>query len=254
MFEQSLGWLIPYSLLMLVMLHAMMEFTVSLLAQRPRSQRKPASAAELREHLLALNEPDQPYQLVEGLDCDLEIYWEVGQAPPRGRFALAKGATVGRLRCLLDESRHELRLNQVDRSFYFFLGMSGWLPRVRGYFSFQAGPPGHAMTAEISHVANRRGWTVRPVLWWFQATYQGYHLVERLTPAPLRRWSARRFWGIVYPVSYVLGIGYLAAVIGPLDWHNLALILGISAAWWGIWGLLVWMLCGFPAFWRRRRG
>jgi hypothetical protein len=46
---------------------------------------------------------------------------------------------------------------------------------------------------------------------------------------------------------------YLVAMIGPLDRRNLLLLLGISAAWWGIWGFLVWMLTGFPAFWRRQR-
>lgn len=33
--EQSLLWLLPYALLMLLMVHAMMEFTISLLVQRP---------------------------------------------------------------------------------------------------------------------------------------------------------------------------------------------------------------------------
>ncbi len=246
-------WLVPYVLLLLLMLHAMMEFTVSLLAQRPPARRKPIAAAELRERLLALNRAGLPDQLVEGRDCDLEIYSQVEYPPPAGRFAIGKGASVQHLRLLLDEGRRELRLNQVSHSYGFFLGIVGWLPRIRGYFSFQAGPPGQAMTKEISQIANQSGWVVRPALWWFQTTYRGYRFLERLTPALLRRWPARRFWGILYPLSYALGLVYLVAMIGPLDRHNLLLLLGISAAWWGIWGFLVWVLCGFPAFWRRWR-
>ena len=115
--EQSPWWLIPYVLLMLVMIHAMMEFTVSLLVQRPPANRKPITADELRKRLLVVNEADQPYPLVEGKDCDLEIHWELGEVPQPSRLAIAKAASGGRLRLLLDERRHELRMNQVTRKF-----------------------------------------------------------------------------------------------------------------------------------------
>jgi hypothetical protein len=251
--DQSLWWLLPYVLLMAVMLHAMMEFTVSLLAQRPQGNRKPIPPDELRQRLLAANEAGQPYQLVAGQDCDLEIDWELGVVPQPRRLAIVKSASGGRLRLLLDEQRHELRMNEVTRSYYFIFGLVGRLPRLGGYAGFQSGPPGHPMTRELSRVANRGGWSVRPVLWWFQATHQGYHFLESLTPAPLRRWPARRFWGILYPLSYGLGVGYLVVIIGSLDRQDGLLLVGISAGWWGIWGFLVWMLRGFPAFWRRRR-
>jgi hypothetical protein len=251
--EQSPWYLIPYVLLMLVMVHAMMEFTVSLLVQRPPAKRKPITANELRQRLLTLHESDQPYRLLEGQDCDLEIYWKQEEASQPGRWAMARGASDSRLRFLLDEQRHELRMNQVSRSYFIFLGLHGWLPRLAGYASVQSGPPGQVMTQEISRIANRFGWSVRPVLWWFQATHSGYHFLEAITPAPLRRWPARRFWGFLYPLSYVVGMGYLATIIGPLDYQDVLLFLGISAAWWGVWGFLVWMLRGFPAFWRRRR-
>ena len=249
--EQSLWWLVPYVFLMLVMLHAMMEFTVSLLARPPWSQRKPIAPDQLRARLLALDRPDQAYRLVEGRDCDLEIYWETSQTPPPGRFAIATGADRGRLRFLLDGQRHELRMHQSTQSHGLFLGLVGWLPRLAGYYSFQAGPPSPAMTREIGQVAHQGGWGVRPVLWWFQATRRGYRILEVLTPLPLRGWPACRFWGILYPLSYALGMGYLVLIIGPLEPHDLRLLLGISAAWWGVWGFLVWMLLGFPAFWRR---
>ena len=251
--EDNLLWLIPYGLLLLVMVHAMMEFTVSLLVQRPTAKRKPIGAKKLLQRLLELSEPDRTHPLMQGKDCDLEIHWETEEAPRPRRFAVAKGAAVFHLRFLLDERRHELRMNLVTRSYFFFLGLVGWLPRFGGYFSVQAGPPGEAMTKEISQITTRNGWSVRPVLWWFQATHGGYRFLERVTPVALRRWSARRFWGILYPVSYALAMGYLVAVMGPLSRRDLLLLLGISALWWGIWGLLVWILRGFPAFWRRWR-
>jgi hypothetical protein len=144
-------------------------------------------------------------------------------------------------------------MHQVDSGSSFFVGLEGWLPRLQGSAGFGAGPPGEFLTKDINQVANRSGWTVRPVLWWFQATYSGYRFLQAITPGPLRKWPARRFWGLIYPLSFFGGVGYLVAIIGPLDWNNLLVLVGVSAGWWGIWGFLVWTLCGFPAFWRRRR-
>ncbi len=252
MLEQSLWWLVPFALLMLVMLHAMMEFTVSLLVQRPPARRKPTTAGELRKRLLAADQADQPHPLVRGKDCDLEIYWEQREAPPPGRLSIAKAASSGRLRFLLDERRFEMRMNQVSRSYYFFFGLTGWLPRLSGFAGVQSGPPGHAATEKFGRIANRSGWSVRPVLWWFQATYNGYRWLETLTPAVFRRWPARRFWGILYPLSYALGVGYLVLILGSADSNDVVLLVGISAIWWGAWAFLAWMLRGFPSF--RRRG
>lgn len=84
------------------------------------------------------------------------------------------------------------------------------------------------MTRELSRITNRAGWSLRPVLWWFQATHRGFHRLETLTPAPLRRWSARRFWGILYPLSYLLGMSYLVVIIGPFDRHNWLVLVGVS--------------------------
>ena len=251
--EQSVWWLVPFALLMLWMVHAMMEFTVSLLVQRPPAKRTPVAADELRRRLLAADEGDQLCRLVAGKDCDLEIYWETREAPQPSRRAIARGASAGHLRLLLDEQRHEVRINEVTRSYYWFVGLSGWVPRIAAYAGAAAGPPGQAITREISRVAGQGGWTVRPVLWWFQATKRGHRFLETATPAPLRQWPARRLWGILYPLSYVLGIGYLLAIVGPLDGQDVLMIVGISAVWWGIWGFLVWVLLGFPAFWRDRR-
>lgn len=251
--EQSPWWFVPFILLTMVMLHAMMAFTVSLLVQRPLQKRKPIRANELRQRLLTLNETDEHYQIDAGQDCDLEIYWKLEEAGPPGGLAIYKAASDGRLRLLLDEQRHELRVNQVSRSYYFFLGLAGRLPRLRGYAAFHSGPPGHALTDEISRIANRGGWSVRPVLWWFEATHRGHYWLNRLTPAPLRQWPARRLWGFVYPISYILAIGYLVLIIGPFDQRDWLILATVSIAWWGMWGFLVWLLCGLPRFWRRNR-
>ena len=135
----------------------------------------------------------------------------------------------------------------------FFLDLEGWLPRLQGYASMSAGPPGQMLTKDISHMAYRCGWTVRPVIWWFQATHSGARVLQALTPALLGRWPARRFWGELYPLIYFLGLGYLVAIIGPLDRHTLLMLIGVSAIWWGIWGFLAWALSGFPALRRERR-
>jgi len=249
--DQNPTVLIPYAVLMLVMLHAMMEFTVSLLAKPSPTKRKPVPADELRKRLLALETSEQAFQLRQGQDCDLEIYWEyVMDRQPVG-LAIQRGSSMNRIRLLLDEVRHEIRMNEASRSAYFFLGMVGWLPRLRGHFSAQAGPPGEGMTGHIRQVAHHAGWGVRPVIWWFEATYQGHRFLETLTPSFLRKWPARRLWGILYPLSFILGMGYLVAILRPLDGRNLFILLGVSAAWWGVWGFLTWMLLGFPRFWRR---
>jgi len=133
-------------------------------------------------------------------------------------------------------------MNQVSRSYFFFLGLNGWIPRIRGFASVHSGPPGQMMTNEISRIEARGGWRVHPVLWWFQASHSGYHFLEAITPAPLRRWSARRFWGLLYPLSYLLGMGYLITIIGPLDRQDILIFSGVSAAWWGIGAFLVWLV------------
>jgi hypothetical protein len=161
--EQSLWWLVPYAVLILLMVYAMMEFTVTLL-QRPPANRKPVAGAELRRRLLALNEPDHPHPLVVGQDCDLEMRWEHADFR-RSRFALSRHSSSSHLRFLLDERRYELRMNQVDSGSGFFLGLEGWLPRLQGYASLSAGPPGQMLTKDISQMTYRSGWTVRPVLW-----------------------------------------------------------------------------------------
>lgn len=246
--DQSLWWLMPYIVLMLVMLQAMIEFTVSLLVQRPQAKRSPVPAKELERRLLAESQDAPSYRLVEGKDCDLEIVWAPVETTAAEGTLFANSASRSHIRLLFDETRHDLRVNQVSRSYFFLVGMAGWLPRLRAYASAQSGPPDAAMTDEISRIANRCGWSVRPVIWWFQATHRGFHFLETLSPKPLRDWSARRTWGILYPLSFLLMIAYLIAITGGFAWDDLAVIAIVTVGWWGIWGFLVWMLLGFPAF------
>ncbi len=252
MLERSAWWLLPYGVLMVLMLHAMMEFSVSLLARRPSSRRRPVTKVELLRRLLTIDDPDWPAPLAEGGDCDLEIRWRLPRARERKRWAIAGSGGGGRMRLLLDESRGEVRLHEVGGSYGFFLGLAGWLPRVRGSAGAGAGPPGQAMIDQISRVALHSGWGVRPVLWRYQATHRGLGRLRRLAPTSLRRWPARRFWGVVYPVSFFAGVAYLVAILGPLSRRDWLLVVGVCAAWWGVWGLLVWSLAGFPAL--RKRG
>lgn len=67
-------WLLPYGALTLVMLHAMMELSVSLLAARAPSRRTPVAKADLLRRLRAIEDPDWPAPLTPGVDCDLEIH------------------------------------------------------------------------------------------------------------------------------------------------------------------------------------
>ncbi len=247
--EQNPWWILPYLLLMLLMVHAMLEFTVSLLAEEPALKRRPIPAAELKKRLLEEGTPDGTYPLLPGRDCDLEISWET-DIPPRTGRRVTGGRTEGHLRLLLDETRHELRLNLVTRAHVTFAGLGPWRFRTGFFTSFQSGPPTPFLTREIRRIARHGGWRMRPVIWGFQATHLGARRLEKLTPPPLRRLPARRVWGFLYPLGYILGMGYLVFAVGGLDRPGWLLLAGISAAWWGIWGFVTWMLLGFPRFWR----
>ena len=278
--QQSVWWILPYVLLMVLIVFAMMEFTISLLVKRPRVRRQPLSRDELLQQLLALNEGHRPYRLATRKDSDLELHWDVVDPTWRQNYARVRLSTVYHARLLLDEEHHELRIFEILRSSGFFFGFDGWVPRINPYFHLQSGfingawsgraygilpgfPPrigavyDYALDTvqpkqEISEIAGHGGWTFRPVLWLFQVTHAGHAFWGKLAPGPFRYWPARRLWGLLYPASFFLGMGWLVAIIWPLDTHNLLMVLGISAIWWGIWGFLTWTLLGFPAFWRRR--
>ena len=278
--EQSAWWLIPYALLMLFMVHAMVEFTLGLLIERPYANRRPLPAEDLKQQLLDHNLPDRPYRLVEGEEGELELQWDVVDAAWRQQFASVKLTTFYRARLLLDEVRHEVRIQEFMRTGSFFLGFNGWIPHLHFAFSAHWGPmnanwSGHAygilsgfppqigevvsftlhtaeVKKEISQSVRQGGWAFRPVIWTSQVRRSR---LRALTPAPLKRIPHGRFWGVLYPASYALGIGYLLAIIGRPGWtaRNLLIIAGISVIWWGMWGFLTWAIAGFPSLRRQRR-
>jgi hypothetical protein len=92
---------------------------------------------------------------------------------------------------------------------------------------------------------------LRPVIWSFEATFEGLRLLRRLTPAPLRKIPASRLWGWLYLGSFWLAIGYALVMAGPLTRQDITLLVGICLAWWGVWGLITWALLGAPRFWKR---
>ena len=280
--EQSLWWLLPGALFSLFMVHAMVMFTAALLTKRPRPRQQPLTADELRARLLELNDDRRLMaKLAPGRDCDFTLDCKPVDASWYELYSHVKFTTHYRARLLLDEATHEGRWNELMRGSNFFLGFDGWIPRFQMSFWFFMGiasvnwtgraygllpgfPPRigkvadfHLDTAatrnKVGEVVARAGWTFRPVIWWCEATRTGVALMRALLPGPLWRASPRRFWAVVYPVSYFLAIGALMGVLGAEAWtpHNLGIVAFISAIWWGIWGFLAWALSGFPVFWRR---
>lgn len=245
-------WLGPYGILLLIMLYAMVEFTVSLFIKYPPPNRRPVTAAQLRARLLALCAKLPPFDRVESPDSDLELRWQA-VAKGEGRFWKAKRQTTVRVRLLFDEERHEVRANESSHSSGYIIGLDRWLPRLSGGAGYSAGPLVTGRFAErIAATANAGGWTYRPVVLPFQVTRRGLQFLQALTPTPFRQLPPTQVWGILYPLTYVLAFVWLFGRGSPALWttHNLWLFVLISTVWWGVWGLLVWTLHGFPKFWR----
>ncbi len=267
---QNALWIVPAFALTCFMVYAMMECTVSFLVKRPPPGRKTVDAAELRHRLLGLNQPGNPYRLVDSRVADLELHWDVVDASWYELFAKVKLTIVYHARMLIDELQREVRWYEIMRSSNFLIGFDGWTLRLNFAFRLQTGylnvdwrglaygiisvfPPRigrvykfHLNTMrvknEITRIVTESGWALRPRYLWFQTRRGSYQLGQALLPATLRRWPARRFWGLVYPASYVLTIGYLVAITGAYDFRNLLVFGAISAAWWGVWGFLAWIL------------
>jgi hypothetical protein len=265
--EQSTWWIAPAFALGLFMVFAMMEHMASLLERRPRAGSTSVDAAELRRRLLNLNDTGKPYRVIEGKVSDLEIDWDVVDDSWKTRFAKVKLSTVYHARMLLDETRHEVRWFEAIRTSNLFLGFDGWIPRFNVSIWAQAGyidvmwsgvaygiqpgfPPriggtqGYSLnTVEIKHaisgVINRSGWIFRPTILWFQTKRGSFRVGQALLPSALTHWPARRFWGVVYPASYVATVAWIFWVTGGArDPKNLLALAAFSAFWWGIWGFI----------------
>jgi len=248
-------WLVPYVVLLLVMVYAMMEFAASLLVKRPPNHRLPVPAVELRARILALEAKASPDDQVTGSANALEFRWQESTVSDE-RFVKAKQSSAYRIHVLLDEGRHELWICESSSSYVYFVGLYHWLPRVSAFAGYSAGASG--MTPNIQQIMSATlaaGWTFRPVILPFQTTERGAQFLHRLTPTPLRRRSSTLLWGILYPFSYCLAFIWLFAFGGAKmhSLHNFLVLLLISAIWWGIWGFIAWGVCGFRPFWRRNR-
>lgn len=274
--EQSLWWLLPGVVLILFMSLAMMELTASLLVREPRWRGRPAAPEELRRRLTELGGEQAAYRVVEAPDGSLELRWQVVDATWYELFAQVKLTAVYRARMALDEERRELRWYESIRSSSFFLGFQHGRPRFNASFTYRGGyvdmlwagraygilpgfPPriGRAydfrintveVKDQVRRVVREAGWTFRPVVWPFLLSARASRRLGQLMPPGLRSVPRRQLWGVLYPLSYVLGIGYLALILGPLDRQAWLAIGLVSAGWWGVWGLVTWLLV------RRSRG
>ena len=237
--DQSAWWLVPFVIAMLAMVFAMMQFTLALLAKRPARDAEVADVTVLRERLLAVNRRKKhpPYTVAEGADSDCELRGDTDDGKVHYRGWL-----------LLDDARKEVLGCELLRGRQRVLGM----PRT-GYRAAAGVQMGYlGLNPEVVRTVTEAGWTYRPVLHRFQTTRGGARLFDRLTPERARRWSGLRFWGVVYALTFFGGLVYFAAVIWPLTLGNLLIMVFVSAVWWGIWGLIAWVLLGFPRFWLGR--
>ena len=277
--EISLWFVVPLFVIAIFMLEAMMQCTLALVMGKPRQWKQHATADELRAKLLALTTPGQPWRIEPGTDCDLRLVWDALDAEWRAQWRTVKLSVIYDARLLLDEVRHELRINEHVRTANTFVGFTGWSlvaswrwsaswgivegswagvaygmrhtrwPRVGDAVPYVVSSS--AETKAIAKVARQAHWTVRPVFWPFQATRHGLALFRRVMPDRLEVAPSRRFWSIAYPASFAAFALYLLLLIGVPDVHNTLVLLLIFGVWWGIWCPLAWALCGFPRFWQR---
>lgn len=276
--EESLWWIVPAFLIAGFMVFAMMEFTAALLVKPSSRRRSGVSAAALWQRLLALNTEEKPYRLAAGETSDLEVAWDVVDATWYELFARVKLTTVYRARMLLDEARREVRWHETLRSSNFFLGFEGWKAKFNFSFYYRSGylnvlwsglaygilpgfPPRigkvyefHLDTVaakeEITDVIRHAGWTFRPVVFPLKMSRRWVERFRTLTPDWWGWVSERRRWGTLYVGSFLLFYVYVfIALTDPrVDWtrETVWAALTVGAGWWAVWGLLTWMLMGFP--------
>jgi hypothetical protein len=271
--EQSVLWLIPGLALALFMVYAMMECTVALLDAAPKPSSRLVNGAELRANLLALNEPGAPYRIVEHADVGMLVHWDPTDLAWRAAFARVTLSTVYGARMLIDDTRREVRWYEWVRTGSLFIGVDesrprfnfplyylagdlavaaysglaygigpGWWPAIEDVREF--GVDAGALKARIAGVIAEGRWTWRSTHIWFQTRPPLFHLTRSLLPEAVRLLPRRRFWGVVYPASYVLTLAALLGVSGAITAGNVLIAIGISAGWWALWGLLVWLIVG----------
>ncbi len=231
------------AVLSVLMVMAMLPFTLSVVARPHPPRRMPLSLGKARGTLLALNGPGCPFRLTELSDNHLRLDWDVVDASWYELFARVKETIVYRGRLFLHEAGHEVCYHETLRWSNLFIGFQGLRPRFNWAFRYQSGvlrvvwsglaygikegfPPqiGEVCRVDLDTVwtkreleaaANRAGWTFRPVIWWFEATPGGVAWIEKLTPPFMRRWSRRWFWGALYVGLWAVIVALLLVTIPP---------------------------------------
>lgn len=284
--EQSLWWIVPAFLIAGFMVFAMMEFT-ALLMERPSRRRKhPLSGTELRERLLALNDPLRPYRLVEGGRADLEVAWDVVDASWYELFAKVKLSSRYHARMLLDAERHQVRWYESLRTSTWFIGFEGWKLRFNGSIEWRGGyidilwrgfaygilsgfPPRIgkvyafeldtiSMKDEVADVISNAGWDFRPAPHALKVNRRRIDLVRALRPAWLGRISERWLWGTLYAGSFILFYVYVLVAIvdaeaGDYTWTNLWPAVVVGLGWWVTWAGIAWLLTRGARLRRRQK-
>lgn len=242
-------------------------------ARRPPSV--PASVHDVREALLAMNNGEYPFRLVQDSDTELHLEWDVVDASWYERFASIKLTTTYRARLLIYAAEHEVRFHEMLRSSSLWLGFDGWRPRFNFDFEYLSGVTAIVWTGaaygitrgwpprigeiyrfeldtvwakrEIERFVNETGWAFRPVTAGFEATAGGAAWGDRLSLGLIRRWGRRRFWGLVYLISWIGILGSTVTQV-PADRQNMlamAIVFGsiaaIHVAIMGIWLLVRWL-------------
>ncbi len=271
--ERNPLWIVPVLAMSFFMVYAMMLLVMSYFATSPRRKKPPpSSAAEFKARLLALNGPERPFNLEPATNRDFNLKWRVVDAKWYELFARVWLNNHYTVRLLLDEGRHVLRMHESLRSTYFFVGIVGWRLRIQFGLTYYAGlvqgryrgkawgltrlfPPKvgevydfdldtPAVKQLIYRAALESGWGVKPVIWWFEASRWGKGIGRLLIPPLLNRWPPKKLWGVLYPVSYVATMVWIAFVAGIeiTDWRNIGIMAVVSAIWWGATGLIVGVL------------
>lgn len=260
--------------LSIIMVWAMMAFTLALITRSRRPAAKPGSLAELRATLLALNTPDRKFRLVLLSDTEMRLDWDVVDASWYELFAKVKLTTIYRARLLLYEPEHEVRCHEMLRSANWLLGFEGlsglrglrprfnwdfyyrsgvmnviwsglaygikkgWPPRIGEVYRFTLNTV--AAKQDIAAAAREVGWAFRPVLFKFETTAWGAALAKHLTPPFMRGWSRKKFWGSIYAAAWVGIIGlFLTFMPWPPTGKDLLFVALIPAAFWAFQAFVV---------------
>jgi hypothetical protein len=269
--EQSPLWILPAVPLALLMTHAMMLSIMSFLAKPPLPNRKPVTGDKLKRRLSSLNAAGGKFRLSPARAHDYNVEWDIVEPSWYDRYAAVWYSDMYRLRLLVDEARHEVRTYESISSFYFMWGFAGWSLLILGGVTFIAGPldlsrwrgKAYGMTRvfppkvgevrkfdldtkearrAIEKVIRSSGWSVRPVVLWFEVKRSALTVGRALLPPPLRWWPAKRLWLTLHPASYLATVGWLLFVAGGYDLGAIVFVLVFTAVWFGFWGLFLWAL------------